>query len=327
MTSARFRAVGALLALAALAAAAPQDPAPTPVQDPPKPPIEQPADGSARSPTPAPLVAGEIPATATEAARAAWLALCAATGTAPAMDAVTAFDLSFEARAWQTDGQGEKSFKNGRLRFLAPKFVDSTLESGRRRLRGPRGDWIVDAKGHALRLQGVELAQDRRELDQIVHVARTFANLINARNLRLRAIELLDAPPFALPQSVAERSRDRTWLSIVSPDFAIARSDGSASEREVRAWIALDPKTRLPSLAVVAEDDRGTLVVESALLVELGNFKAIDGLNTPMSVRTFSPDTSRTPWTFHEQQSLQLWLTKGTLRPKLTPTDFEPPKD
>lgn len=309
---AHARRAGALAALCALAAA--QEPAP------PAPPVSDPPPAQQVEP----LAPGAIPADASAQARASWSELCAAIGAPEQSAPVTAFDLSFEARVWQSEG--EKSFRDGRLRFLAPGFVDSALEKGRRRLRGPAGDWMVDQKLGSVRLQGKDLEQDRRELDQIVHVARTFANLVNARSLRLRSLELIEAPPFALPQSMLERARDKRWLTVVSPDFAIARHDGSSSARDVRAWIALDPATRLPSLAVVAEDDRGTLARESALLVELWNWAPVDGLQAPKNVRTFPPDAASATLRFQERQNLQLWLTKAALRPRLAPSDFTPPK-
>jgi hypothetical protein len=325
--------LGASVALpvpAAASARRPQDPAPVerPIDKPvdvPKPP-EQDAKTAPLPPRLEALVPGAMPADAAPEAVAMWTAVRNGLGAEPSGAPVTAFDLGFEARVWQPNGEGEKTLKNAQLRFLAPDFVDSALESGRRRLRGPRGDWIVDAKGQAQRLQGVELAQDRRELDQIVHVARTFANLVNVRSLRLRKLERIAAAPFQLPASMTERAAGKSWLSLVSPDFAIARHDGTKSERDVRVWLAIDSATHLPSLAVVAEDDRGTLAPESALLLELVNWTVLDGLRAPKSVRTFLPDTSGGTWRFQEKQNLQLWLTKGSLRAKLVPADFEPPR-
>lgn len=272
------------------------------------------------------LLPGVLPADVSATAKASWEALCAALGAPPGAERVQAFDLSFDARVWQEGGEGEKSFRNGQLRFLAPGFVDSALESGRRRMRGPRGDWVVDSKGGAVRLQGVEMAQDRRELDQVVHIARTFANLVNARSLRLRKLEPVATPPFRLPAAVAERATAASWLSIVSPDFTIARQDGSAGQGEVRVWLALDATTHLPLLAVVAEESSAGPAPLSALLVEMWNWAPLDGLRAPKNVRTYPPLHESPSWAFQERQNLQLWLTKGTLRAKLAPTDFEPPR-
>jgi len=301
----------ALTALCAGALAA-QTPAPAPT---PSPRVEQ---------TLPPLAPGALPAEATAEARAAWETLCSALGVAPDTPRVEAFELSFDARAWQAGGESEKSFRNGQLRFLAPGFVDSALETGRRRLRGPRGDWLVDAKGGAVRLQGVELAQDRRELDQIVHIARTFANLVNARSLRLRRLETLPAPPFALPAAARERANGALWLALVSPDFGLARADGAA-RNEAHVWLALEQSTHLPLLAVVADGGPSDTAAAAAVLVELWNWAPLDGLRAPKNVRTYPPRGEGAAWAFEERQNLQLWLTKGTLRAKLAPQDFEPP--
>lgn len=339
----RLRLTPPLLLFAALSAPllarprAAQDPTPAPEKPAPEKPAPEtpkpqtPATGTADKAAPAlpELAPGVLPGDATPQAIAAWNALSTALGVSADTPRVSAFDLSFEARVWQEGGEGEKTFKNGRLRFLAPNFVDSALDSGRRRLRGPRGDWLIDSKGSALKLQGVELQQDRRELDQITHVARTFANLVNTRALRVRKLELVAGLPFQLPAKAAERVAGAQWLALVSPDFAIARHDGSVGAREVRAWLALDPKDQLPALAVVAEDESGTLAPESALLIELVNWTTLDGQRAPKNVRTFAPDldalAARGEWRFRERQTLQLWLTKGTLRAQLSPADFAPP--
>ncbi len=321
--SARWFAAFVASAAAGVVLAA-QEPAPAPApQDPPRPaphtPLDAPADAAQLAP-------GALPADASPAARRTWEALCSALGAAADAPRVEAFDLSFDARAWAEGGEGEKSFRNARLRFLAPNFVDSALDSGRRRMRGPRGDWIVDAQGTAVRLQGVEMAQDRRELDQILQVARTFANLVNARTLRLRKLETVATPPFELPAALAQRASSVTWLSLVSPDFALARSDGGKSSSEVRAWIALDSATSLPSLAVVAEESTDPAAPHTALLIELWNWAPLDGLRSPKNVRTYPPLSDSPKWGFQDKQNLQLWLTKGSLRAKLAPIDFEPPR-
>ena len=75
---------------------------------------------------------------------------------------------------------------------------------------------------------------------------------------------------------------------------------------------------------MVARDDHGTLVLESALLVELDKYRALDGFQVPSRVSTYEPDTQRSPWVFRERDSMKLWLYSGTLRPTLTEKDFVP---
>ena len=82
---------------------------------------------------------------------------------------------------------------------------------------------------------------------------------------------------------------------------------------------------RAAQLAVVAEDDHQTLVHESALLVELTDYRPMDGFKVPYKLRTFPADLTQSPWRFAEKQNLTLWLKEGSLRPTLKPADFDPP--
>jgi hypothetical protein len=301
-----------LLVLLAL----PQDPTPTPAPAPaPTPEAQKPAE----------LVPGALPPDTSPRASELWSALRSATTGTAAQAKVTAFELAFDARGWEAGGRGEADFNDGRIRFLAPGFVDSSLEvKGRRRLRGPQGDWMVDAEGRKLRLQGIDYEQDRAELDQIVHVARTFANLVDASNLRVRTLAVLETPPFPLSKSMLERAQGCVWLDIVSPDFAIARKDKVQSTREVRAWIGLDATTKLPRMAVVAEDDKGTLVHESASLLLFDRYKPVDGFQVPFDVQTFPPDLTRSPWQFADKAKLRLYVKSAQLRAPLEPSAFVP---
>lgn len=331
--------LSAPLWLASLAALLPQDPAPQPAPAPAPPwivhllervlqdPSPQPAPAPVAPPAPAPveLVPGALPADARPEAKALWSAIRTATGGPTPQAKVVAFEIGFDARGWESGGKGEADFNDGRIRFLAPGFVDSRLEKqGRRRVRGPKGDWLIDAEGRKLRLQGVDFEVDRAELDQIAHVARTFANLVDAANLRLRSLALLQAPPFPLPKSMSERAKALEWIELVSPDFAIARTDGKPGTREVRAWIGVDAAAKLPRMAVVAEDDKGTLVHESASLIVLDKYKPIDGFQVPYDVQTFQPDLTRSPWQFAEKAKLRLYVKTASLRAKLAAADFDP---
>ena len=300
-----------------LALAELQDPAPAPVEPPPAPQVQPEVKPD--------LVPGALPADASPQALELWKAVRAATSGATPQAKVTAFEIGFDARGWEAGGKGEADFNDGRIRFFAPGFVDSALEvKGRRRLRGPKGDWLVDAEGRRVRLAGVDYEQDRAELDQLVHVARTFANLVDSANLRLRSLRMLEAAPFPLPPTMAERAKALAWLELVSPDFAIARTDGKAGTREVRAWIGVDAATKLPRMAVVAEDDKGTLVHESASLIVLDKYKPVDGFQMPFDVQTFQPDLRKSPWQFSEKAKLRLFVKTATLRAPFTPDTFDP---
>ncbi|MCC7011601.1 MAG: hypothetical protein IT454_03480 [Planctomycetes bacterium] len=305
-----------------------------PIQDPlpvPPPPVDSP-QGKPVEPNASPttaqlpeLVPGALPANASPDAVALWSKIRASTGSAGAPAPVTSFELRFDGRGW--DAQGNNTdFNEGRIRFLSPGFVDSALQkNGRRRIRGPKGDWMLDANGGKFRLSGVEMENDRRELDQIAHLARTFANLIDSRNLRVRALSLMPGAPFPIPAAMKSRADALKWIEVVSPDFALLGSDGKRSQRDVRAWIGVEATNARPSLAVIAEDDKGTLVHETALLVSFDKYKPLDGFQVPYVLVTYAPDFAPSPWTFSSNPRMQLWLAdKCTLRATFASKDFEP---
>jgi hypothetical protein len=75
--------------------------------------------------------AGRDPGGASEEAKTLWRALVQTQSGASALPKVTAFELFFDSRVWKDEN--ETSFDNGRIRFLAPNFIDSGLEKGGRR--------------------------------------------------------------------------------------------------------------------------------------------------------------------------------------------------
>jgi hypothetical protein len=317
-----------LVLLAALAA---QDPTPAPpvVAPPSQKPIQTTAPTVAPLDAEPALVPGQLPADASEAARAAWTAMCVATSGEKPQPKVTSFDLHFDGTVRQAGDQGLHDVSNARYRYTEPGWISTVLSNGER-LRGPRGDWFIAAGGVPIKLQGTDYANDTRELDDNVQVARTFVSLIDPRGLRIRSLAVLAAPPFALPAAMLEEAKKLTWLDVVSPDFerpnAKPTPDGKPATKLVRAQIGLDQKTHLPQIAFVAQDDHGTIVHDTALLVKLANWRALDGFQVPSLLLTYPPDFSRSPWTFGEKSNLKLGLREGTLRPKLVEQDFLPPE-
>lgn len=278
------------------------------------------APGQATAPEPVP---GELPAGAAEEAKQLWRSVVQATAGAAPAQPVKAFDLIVDSRAWQ--GKSESDFNNGRIRFLAPRFVDSMLrKDGRRRVLGPRGYYLIDGKGRSIPLQGVELENDRKEVDSIVHLSRTFASLVDPRSLRLRTLAALPAAPRGLPPQLAERAKPLRWVAIDSPDFAMADPDGTQRKREVRATIGVDPKTFLPQVALVSEVDGGRALDDTTLLVELKGWFELDGFRVPGEIQSFARETGPEGPVFTRRLYLWLHKGKGTLRPSLAPEDFVP---
>jgi hypothetical protein len=271
------------------------------------------------------LVPGAIPAGTSEEAASLWRAVCKATSGESAQPKVTAFDLVFDGRA-RPAGRESHDFNAARFRFLEPGFVSTAFVTGKQRVRGPKGDFLIDGKTRAVtRLAGVELEQDRRELDDTLLVARTFVGLVDARSIRLRALAIASAPPGVTSPAFADRAKSLAWIAVASPDFDRATPAG-AKPRQLRAWIGVDRADALPRLAVVAEETpAGTPLRETAMLVSLEKYRAMDGFHVPGEVRCYTADAASPTGAFATAPQLTLWLLEGTLRPKLAPADFEPP--
>ena len=278
-------------------------------------PVQEPAAAASAA-----LVPGALPADASPEARAAWQELLKAAAPA-AGGAVRAFDLTFEGSAYSADKQTNDF--DARYRYLEPGFVRMTLlPSSRERMRGPRGDFLVE-KDRPIRIEGRELKEDLRELDDTLGLARTFVGLTDPRNLRIARLELMAQPPAGLPAQLARRAAELRWLELVSPDFRRAR--GAQALHRVQLGLRRD--THLPALAVVArEQPGGALELETAQLVELEDFRALDGFRVPFHLRSYGVDAERSPWGFAERQSVDLYLLEqgASLRPPLTPADFVP---
>jgi len=304
--------VSCLLALAASAVQSPsgagQQPAPA------APPASAP---QAAAPAP-----GQIPANASESARARWEALVKA-ARGESSSAIRAFQLRFDATVYS----GEKQSNDGKTtyKFLAPGCVSMVLESGRERMRGAQGDFLVDKSG-VYELKGREFSEDQRELDETLAVAKLFVGLTDPGKLRLATLEVLAAPPAGLPESQKKLAAELDWIALTSPDF-LARAHG-AKETLDRVEIGLDRKTNLPSLALVADPVRP----QSAVLAQLDKYMLLDGYRVPAEVTTWraapappgaAPASGRLP--FSARAAVKLWLIDGSLRAQLEPKDFEPP--
>jgi hypothetical protein len=285
-----------------------------------------------QSPTPAPPsppaaaapVAGQIPPDASADARARWEALVKA-ARGDTTGAIRAFDLQFELRVYS----GEKQSNDGgvtRYKYLEPDCVSMEMASGRKRMRGRSGDFLIDKSG-VYPLEGRDYKEDQRELAESLSVARLFAGLTDPSRVRLASLGLLSAPPPGLPESLAKTAAGLDWLVLTSPDF-LARAAGTRETLD-RVEIGLDRSTHLPALALVADPARP----ESAVLAQLSDYRLLDGYRVPGEVTTWRvappaqgaptrPVEDRLP--FSARAAVKLWLMDGSLRAKLEPKDFAP---
>ncbi|HJP02485.1 MAG TPA: hypothetical protein QF764_12020 [Planctomycetota bacterium] len=266
---------------------------------------------------------GVLPSDATPEARAAWAVLCEAT---LAPEPISAFDVSFHLRS-----RGDEPHDvDTRIRFLSPSYLRSEVrETGRGHLRGDRGDWLLDGDSE-LRLLGRGGAEDIRQIEETVAVARNFIALTDPRSVRIAGLSLLDGPPAELPDGFAGRGADLSWLALRSPDLRLTldRAPTSAANRAplYRALIGSDPLTGRIEFAIVQRDDGPRHIERTTLLLQLRGHFERDGFQVPREILIFGADPAARPRRFQSVPRLQLWVDDEglDLRAPLTPADFRP---
>ncbi|MDP6409491.1 MAG: hypothetical protein QGI46_08950 [Planctomycetota bacterium] len=266
---------------------------------------------------------GVLPADATPAARAAWAVLCEGT---LAPEPITAFDVSFHLRA-----RGEEPHDvDTRIRFSSPGYLRSEVrETGRGHLRGDRGDWLLDGE-REVRLLGREGAEDIRQIEETVAVARNFIALTDPRSVRIAGLDLLEAPPPELPAGLAEHGARLSWLSLLSPDLRLSldRAPPAAAHGVplYRALIGSHPRTGNIELAILQEGDGPRRIGRTTLLLELRGHFERDGFSIPREVLIYGADATARPAQFVSVPRVQLWVDDEglDLRAPLTPADFRP---
>lgn len=258
----------------------------------------------------APTVVGDA------GARALWEAITAA-AVGPTTRRATAFVLEFEATRYS--GENQTNDASATYSYLEPGHVRMVLKSGRERLRGPDGDWLIDKSG-AHRLVGRDFKQDIAELDESVAVARTFAHLTDPRGLRMESLRALEAPPAALPPKLGATAAQLDWLRLESRDFRAPPRPGEGPAPLDVLELGVDRATRAPRVAVLTDPQHP----QGVLVLSLEGAVEVDGFRVPERVTAWRLDPARVPPAFPDRQSLDLWFKQGTLAPKLTPEDFRP---
>ncbi|HTF87583.1 MAG TPA: hypothetical protein VK843_04180 [Planctomycetota bacterium] len=285
------------------------------------------------------------PADTSKEAQDSWTALLAALRPKGSVAAapIHAFDLSIKSRVLSIEnGSRQQHDVMMRFQYLEPRFVRRTfLESHVESMRGPDGDWLWDpAKNDLVQLSGQEFAQDRRELSQTVSIARNYLALAEPERLRIVKLERLRAPPKGLPaldpkdittpkDSALTLAASLEWISVLSPDFQVVETVKSEQPPVFRAQLGLDPKSHLPKLAMIFQEEAGALVLESGVLVDFTNvaYKNIDEHLVPSFFRVHDPLLPSSPFVFQREARVSVAVLAGsTLRPVLTPDDFKPPK-
>ncbi len=275
----------------------------------------------------APVASASYPAGTSAEARARWEKLCRAL--APAADASAAgpasgFEFFLEGSAYSGE-KGSHDFK-ARYRFLEPNNLSiQSLDTDRTRLRGPRGDFLLEKDGQTIKLEGRDFQEDLRELDEQSALARMFLRLAHPGRLRLEKLELLEAPPASLPgtPAMAELARGLEWIQIESPDLG----PGAQAPSSALGAIGLEPGSGLPALALFLQAPRGAAQrVEFAQLLRLKRWEKVEGRTVPLEVRAFAPDPARAELVFAAKPNLDLWLDpkRSRFALDLKAQDFEP---
>ena len=189
---------------------------------------------------------------------------------------------------------------------------------------------VLEGGDRELRLLGRGGAEDIRQIEEPVAVARNFIALTDPRSVRIAGLSLLDGPPAELPDGFAGRGADLSWLALRSPDLRLTldRAPTSAANRAplYRALIGSDPLTGRIEFAIVQRDDGPRRIERTTLLLQLRGHFERDGFQVPREIRIYGADPTARPRRFQSVPRLQLWVDDEglDLRAPLTPADFRP---
>ncbi|MCH2106730.1 MAG: hypothetical protein MK291_08830 [Planctomycetes bacterium] len=275
------------------------------------------------APTP-PVPADEGAAEVAESPQASWEALAKATF---AEEPVKAFDLAFHLRVRPDDIQTNDLA--ARYRFLSPGYVRATLESGREHLRGPDGDYLIDGE-EVLKLVGREAAEDKKQLDEAVGVAKNFMALTDIARLKPKEVSAAAPPMHLIPAELQERAAGLRWISIRTDGFHLLSSTPlpEGARREQRALLGLHRTDPTLSLSVIIEDTLGAdglpLSQPQLVLLDLRKAAALDGFQVPRHLRVHGLELKDGERRFRAKPAYELWLRGGTLRPTFAAESFKP---
>jgi len=287
---------------------------------PPAPPLPGATESKPVDPAILALVPGAIPADATQAAREDWKKLEAATIVPGSERApITAFDLGIDIR-YKRSAAGSNDLE-AVYRYLTPGFVRIDLKNSST-MRGPQGDWLVaPARNEKINLAVArEHAEDRRQLEETLSVAKHFIALSSPGSLRIASLEKLAEAPAGLPKPLEAKSKKLAWLRLRSPDFRLV-GVGTATAMS-RATIGFVPETGRVEIALVEEDKPG--FAPTARAVEFTGTHEAQGYVIPKQIRVYSIEEGRLPLAFTAEPGMDLYVLRANLRPTLAAADFQP---
>lgn len=283
-----------------------------------------------------PVAPGRLPKSTSPEARAAWEKLAAAVAVAGAERApVAGFDLGLDL-ILRIEGKQSNQFDKARYAYVAPNWLLADTGRGRRQVRGPKGDWLYDTtqptERALVRLDvGRENAEDRRQLDEALDVARLFVLLVDARNVRVIRFAAAANPEAFLPAKLGESARKLAWYELATPDVR----PGVKNEAGARILLGVAADTGLPALVLADDAAAPRRVNPTTSCVELADWKPFDGWLLPKKIRVHLPRigdatgaggaTSRVADGWRAEPAMDLVVRTGSLKPTLVAADFEPP--
>ena len=294
------------------------------VQNPPAPPTpgeKKDTPAPAAQPAAPQLVPGAIPAGAGAEERARWQDLCrAALVPGATRTPIQAFDLWLDVRFNSSATQTNEVFKL-RYRYLAPDFLRAMTEHGYELVRGPKGDFNFDPKrAETLPLPvGREGAEDRRQLAEILDLARNFTALSDPAALRIAELHLAKVDAQLLPESLRKGAEGLVWLELLTPDFRLPKSEKGGL---VRVQLGLRAGKSLPELCIVSAAD--AKAAAGTTLIRVPEYSAQAGLMVPWSLAVHALDEAG--HSFQPKPTLEVWLkNESNLHPSLAAEAFQPP--
>lgn len=299
---------------------------------PPAPPLPGETGAAPVDPAIAALVPGAMPAGAAPAAVEDWKRVLAATSVpGAALAPISAFQLELEV-VYRKNAEAGSNDLRATYKFFAPGFVRIDLKD-RSTMRGPRGDWLEDRKaGQKVELSvGREHAEDRRQLDETLGIAKHFVALTHPGSLRLASLEKLPGPPAALPRAkekdfdLEKRASELSWLRVRSPDFRLV--GGGATAPMTRATLGFDPKTGRVEIALLEEDRAASGLTATARALRLDKSLEAQGYVVPKRIYVYSVEEGKLPAAFAPIPGMELFVVRANLAPALGPPDFQLPQD
>jgi hypothetical protein len=283
-----------------------------------------------------PVAPGKLPQSTSAEARAAWERLAgavAAEGTAGG--AVAGFDLALDLELRIRENQ-TNAFPDARYAYLAPGYLLADTGKGRRQVRGPNGDWLFDSSQPGeralVRLDvGRENAEDRRQLDEALDVARLFVLLVDPRNVRVARFAAAADPEAFVPTKLAAKAHELDWFELSTPDVR----PGAKNRAGARILLGMARDSGLPVLSIADDIEAPRRVNATTACVELDAWKEFDGRLLPKKILVFLPritdvpgadgTTARAADGWRTEPAMNLVLKSGSLNPKLTSADFMRP--